>query len=294
MSIYTSPEAAERLRAWPPRFRARIAAPLEERSVATSLGETHVLVGGPADAPPLVVLHGVMASSAHVMAEVAPLLDRFRVYAPDVLGHSPLSDDTRPPLDQYGRWATEVLDGLGLGEVALCGVSYGGFVAIRAVMAAPERYCRLTLVVPGGLVAGSAWVGVTKLAVPMALYRWFPSQARLERFLTPQFTTLDPLWVSWLGDALLGFKMDMRVPPLATPEQLRGYCRPVQVFGASDDVHFPGPALLARAREVFPRVVDAELLDCKHTPPFDDPFRERLCGRIASFLQSADPVRDAL
>jgi 2-hydroxy-6-oxonona-2,4-dienedioate hydrolase len=284
VSIYTSPEAAVRLRAWHPRFRARIAAELQERTVDTRFGQTHLLVGGPPEGPPLLLLHGVMASSAHVMAEVQPLLRRFRIYAPDVLGHSPMSADHRPPLDQYGAWVTDVLDALGLSEVLLCGVSYGGFVAIRALMAAPERFSKATLVVPGGLVSGSAWDGVVRLAIPMTVYRWFPSQARLERFLSTQFTTMDEMWVSWLGDALLGFKMDMRVPPLAQPGQLDAFRKPVQVFGASDDIHFPGPALLARAQQIFPHLAESELLDCKHTPPFEDAFRERLCARIEAFL----------
>lgn len=284
MSIYTSPAAADHLRTWYPRFLARVDVPTETRTVPTRFGDTHVLVGGPVDGPPLVVLHGALASSAHVMAEVKPLLRRFRVYAPDVVGHSPMSADARLPLDGYGSWASDVLDGLGLATTALCGVSYGGFVAIRTLVAVPDRITRVSLVVPGGLVSGSAWVGITKLAIPMALYRWFPSEARLVRFLGPQLTTMDDDWVHWLGDAIRGFTLDFRAPPLATVDELRAYRGPVQVFGASDDVHFPGPALLLRAREVFANVVDSELLaDCKHTPPLDDRFREWLCSRVAAF-----------
>jgi 2-hydroxy-6-oxonona-2,4-dienedioate hydrolase len=231
-------------------------------------------------------LHGALASSAHVLPEVGPLLRRFRVYAPDVPGHSPIGADVRLPLDGYGPWVTDVLDGLGLARTALCGVSFGGFVATRAAVSAPERITKLVLVVPGGLVTGPAWAGITKLAVPMALYRWFPSEARLATFLRPQFTELDDFWAPWIGEAVRGFKLDFRAPPLASVDELRAFTAPVQVFGASDDIHFPGPALLARAKEVFPNVVDTELLHCKHTPPFRADFREPLCTRIAGFLSS--------
>lgn len=289
MTIYSEPAAAERLRAFYPRFLARVSAPTEARTVSTRFGETRVQVGGPEHAPPLVVLHGALASSAHVLAEVGPLLRRFRVYAPDIIGHSPMSADARMPLDGYGLWAKDVLDGLGLDKTALCGVSYGGFVAQCAVRAAPERISRLTLVVPAGLSRGSAWTGIVKLALPMAMYRMFPSEARLHAFLLPQLTTFDELWVSWMGEAILGFKLDFRAPPISGPE-LRVFAGPVQVFGASDDIHFPGPALLARAREVFSNVVDSELLpDCKHSPPFEDAFRERLCARVGDFLEGSTP-----
>ena len=285
MTIYARPEAAASLRAWYPRFLALVDAPTASRTVPTRYGDTHVLVGGPPDAPPLVLYHGAMATSAHVLSEVKPLLERFRVYAVDIIGHSPMSADARPGVEAFGPWSTDVLDGLGLATTRLCAVSYGGFVGIRTVATNPTRIERLTLVVPGGLVGGSAWRGVTELAIPMAMYRWFPTPERLERFCRPQFTTLDDLWVPWLGAALLGFKIDFDVPPLATPEQLAAYAGPVQVFGASDDIHFPGAPLLERARVVFRNVVDAELLECKHSPPFEDGFRAWLSKRIGDFME---------
>jgi hypothetical protein len=57
-------------------------------------------------------------------------------------------------------------------------------------------------------------------------------------------------------------------------------------------VSFPGAKLLARAKELLPRA-ETELLEgCRHSPPTDDAFRARLCGRIARFLGS-DAARDA-
>ena len=56
--------------------------------MATRFGDTHVLVAGPVDAPSLVVLHGAMGSSAHMLGELAPLLAKFRVYSVQVIGQS--------------------------------------------------------------------------------------------------------------------------------------------------------------------------------------------------------------
>lgn len=286
MSIYATPGSREKLLAWYPRFLAKIDVPTTERTVSTRFGDTHVLIAGPEGAPPLVVMHGVMATSAHVLRELRPLLDRYRVYAVDVLGHSPMSADNRPALDAYGDWATEVLDGLGLDVVPVVGVSYGGFVTIRLLVTSPQRVSRVSLVVPGGLVNGPAWAGFTRLFWPMTMYRWFPSEARLRRLTDGLFTSWDDDWGHWLGEALLNFKMDLRVPPLATKEQLAGFKGPVQIFGADGDVSFPGGPAIARAKEVFANVADAHLFeDTRHSPPFDDAFRERLCARIASFLE---------
>jgi hypothetical protein len=57
---------------WYHRFRAKVPVPAEEATVATSFGKTHALLAGPAGAPPLVVLHGALATSAHVLPELAP------------------------------------------------------------------------------------------------------------------------------------------------------------------------------------------------------------------------------
>jgi len=288
VTIYQSPEAADRLRSWYPKFLARIDVPTTTRTVPTRYGDTNVLVAGPEDGPPVVLFHGAMASSAHVLSEAKGLPHKFRVYAPDIPGHSPMSADTRPPLDGYGPWGVDVLDALGLATTAMIGVSYGGFVATRTVAAAPDRVTRLSLVVPAGFVSGPAWAGVTRLAIPMAMYRWSPTEARLKRFLDALFTSPDALWEPWLGEALLGFKMDFRAPPAATAGELKAFTRPVQVFGADNDINFPGAPLIEKARKVFPNVVDSELIaNCKHSPRFDDEFRTWLSDRLAGFLDPA-------
>jgi pimeloyl-ACP methyl ester carboxylesterase len=81
--------------------------------------------------------------------------------------------------------------------------------------------------------------------------------------------------------------MDMRVPPLATPEDVSSYKGPTLVLGADDDVTFPGAALIARAKELFPGA-EVELLEgCKHCPPVEDDFRARTASRVHAFLERA-------
>lgn len=277
------------MEAWHDHFRARIPVPTESRTVATRFGATHVLSAGPAGAPPLVVLHGGLASSAHALGELGPLLARFRVHAPDVIGQSVKSAAVRLPEDDatYGAWVVEVLDALGLARPHVCGVSHGGFVALRAAALAPARIDRLVLIVPAGLVAGSPWVGITEVLIPMAVYRAFPTDARLRRFVRAQLTTPDPDWTAYLGDAVRGYRIEMRAPPLLGAGALAGFDRPTLVFGASEDVHFPGPKLLARAKALIPHAEVALLEGCRHTLPTEDAFRGSLAERIRRFLGAA-------
>ncbi|WP_437949319.1 alpha/beta hydrolase [Sorangium sp. So ce296] len=285
--IFRSPEARARIATWFERFREKAPVPTRAREVSTRFGATHVLVAGPEHAPPLVCVHGAMASSAHLLPELGPLLTRFRVYAVDVIGQSVKSADVRVPVEgpAYAEWLTDVLDALGLPRAHLLGVSWGGFVALRMAEIAPSRINRLVLIVPGGVVSGPVWQGLTRVAIPMALYRAFPSEDRLARLVSGLFTTQDAMWGPYFGDAVRSYRLDMRIPPLATPEALAGFTRPALVFGADDDVSFPGAKLLARAKVLLPRA-ETELLEgCRHSPPTDDAFRARFGGRIARFLE---------
>jgi pimeloyl-ACP methyl ester carboxylesterase len=286
-SAFRGEQARSVLLRWYEHFRNRLKVPTESRTVRTRFGDTHVLVGGPETGPSVVVLHGALASSAHVLHELAPLLERFRVYAVDIVGQSVKSADARPSVsnNDYGAWLTDVLDGLSLQRTHVVGVSWGGFVAIRLAASAPERIDRLALLVPAGVVNGSPWDGLLKVGLPMMLYRLSPSERRLKAFVRNLLTTTDDDWMPFLGDAIRACNMEMRVPALAKPEELTRLKAPTLVLGADLDVSFPGQKLLARAPELFPALTDQELLkNCLHCPPTTDAFRRWLSERISGFL----------
>lgn len=286
MNVFRNEASHRRLAAWYPRFRARIPGPVETRDAETRHGRTHVLLAGPPDAPPLVVVHGALASSAHAVPEIAPLLDRFRIIAPDLPGQSPMSADVRLPLDgaACGGWLTDVLNAVAVPRAALLGVSWGGHVALRAAAHAPDRFTHLVLLVPAGIVATPAWPALRRVALPMLGWRLFSREASLRAFADATFTTPDEDWVRWIGDALHHYRTDFAAPPLATPADVAGFRGPVLVFGAEHDLSFPGDALLARARELFPHAETERIAGSKHAPPMDDTFRAWLSERVARFL----------
>jgi pimeloyl-ACP methyl ester carboxylesterase len=286
-SAFRGEQAKAVLSRWHDHFRGRLKVPTESRTVKTRFGDTHVLVGGPEAGPRVVVLHGALASSAHVLHELAPMLERFRVHAVDIVGQSVKSADARPSVsnNEYGEWLGDVLDGLSLQRTHVVGVSWGGFVAIRLAALAPERIHRLALVVPAGVVNGSHWDGFTKVVLPMMMYRLSPSERRLKAFVRNLLTTTDDDWAPFIGDAVRSCNMDMRVPALARPEELQALKAPTLVLGADGDVSFPGQRLLARASELFPTLADRELIQgCLHCPPTTDAFRRWLAERISGFL----------
>jgi 2-hydroxy-6-oxonona-2,4-dienedioate hydrolase len=281
--------AEKKMADWFETFRSAIGFPTESRVVETTVGRTHVLIAGPPDGEPLVCLHGALATSAHLLPELGGLVDRYRIYAIDVMGQSVMSENRRLALDDdsYGHWLREVTTGLGLERFALFGVSWGGFVALRAARATPEAIRALVLLVPAGLVAGSAWAGFTKIGWPMFTYRLAPSDDRLQRLVSALFSSADAQWTKYFGDAVLAYRLDMRIPPLLRPADVANYTGPTLILGADEDVSFPGGALVARARELFPRAEIELLENCKHCPPTGNDFRARTAKRIGTFLAEA-------
>jgi len=291
--IFRDTAGRRTLEGWYGRFLSRVRAPVAHREVPTAHGPSHVLCVGDPALPPLLCLHGALASSAHAATELGPLAQRFHVLLPDLPGQSVRGPEVRLPVktDAHARWALEVLDGLGLASVDVYGISWGGFVALQTATTAPARVRRLVLLAPAGVVSGPVWAGLTRLAIPLMLYRSFPSEARLRRFMSALVTTWDDQWTAYLGDAMRIFVPDLRPPPLATAEQLHGFRTPTLVVGAEQDLSFPGPKLLARARELIPHAQVELIPECRHIPPMTDAFRGWMAERVTGFLAAAGPER---
>lgn len=137
-------------------YRALLAewpVPNEQRRIATREGETFVVVCGPADAPPLVLLHGAQANTLAYMFDAAAWSQHFRVYAIDMIGEAGFSAEMRPPLDSdaHALWLDDVLDGLGVARAAFVGTSLGGWLALDYATRRPQRVARLALLCPAGI-----------------------------------------------------------------------------------------------------------------------------------------------
>ena len=75
-----------------------------------------------------------------------PLAKNFRVIAYDQRG---LGQTQKPPgpyeMEDYSKDAIALLDSLGIGQVHLVGVSFGGMVGLHIALQFPERMKRIVL-----------------------------------------------------------------------------------------------------------------------------------------------------
>ncbi|MCI4064901.1 alpha/beta fold hydrolase [Micromonospora sp. R77] len=246
ISGFTSDRARERFLDAYERVRLRVW-PAEAVAVdlPTSFGTTRVYRYGDGDAVPFVLLPGAGGNALSWHPYVRRLGRDRPVIAVEPVGEPGRSVQSRP-LDGAGdwaRWLDEVLAGLSVDRVHLVGCSFGGWVALRHALHAPDRLAGLVLLDPAGFgrVGGRflAWVllsGVAGLA-PAPVRR---AAARLLRNATLRDDELMALM-----RATFGFRRRHPVPPPVTDDELRRLAVPALVLLGARSQLYDAPALAA-------------------------------------------------
>lgn len=274
--------------AWYDRQLAALPVPHDERDVDTVAGRTHLVLAGPPDGEPLVLVHGGGASAAMLRDEIAYYASAgFRVLAPDIPGHLGRSAPRMLPYDDatLGRWLEELMTAAGFGDANLIGWSFGGFVVLKLAAHAPHRIRRAALLVPAGLVAVSLWRGrrlvfARLMAAVTGNVKW---RERLLRHMHAPGTTPDPFNFE-LGLMIIeNWVYDLRPYPLFRPEQLQGLRAPMLVMAGELDPIFESDAALAAARRVIPNVTAERIDGCGHV--FDAEHIPTIRARTIEFLR---------
>lgn len=107
---------------------------------------------GDRSAEPLLLIHGMAGSSRAWVPVIGPLAAKYRVIAPDLLGHG-RSDKPRTDysLGAFAVWIRDLLDELDIPAATLVGHSLGGGIALQVAHQHREYCRRLVLVNSGGL-----------------------------------------------------------------------------------------------------------------------------------------------
>src|SRR6201993_5016729 len=102
--------------------------------------------------PALLLIHGMAGSSATWQAIIPQLSKKYRVIAPDLLGHG---ESAKPrgdySLGAFAVWLRDLLDELAVTQATVVGHSLGGGVAMQFVYQHPDYCRRLVLISSGGL-----------------------------------------------------------------------------------------------------------------------------------------------
>ncbi|WP_167106556.1 alpha/beta fold hydrolase [Mycobacterium sp. DL592] len=106
----------------------------------------------------ILLIHGMAGSSQTWRSVIRPLSRKYRVVAPDLLGHG---NSAKPRSDySLGAFAVslrDLLDELGVAQATVVGHSLGGGVAMQFVYQHPDYAQRLILIGSGGLGPDVGW-----------------------------------------------------------------------------------------------------------------------------------------
>jgi pimeloyl-ACP methyl ester carboxylesterase len=127
----------------------------ESKMVDTSYGQTYVRIGGPIDAPPLVLLPGANATSLLWVPNIEAFSKHYRTYAVDNIydfGRSVYTRTIRSP-DDFVYWLDDLFSALELGDdINLVGLSYGGWLTSQYALRFPNRLDKMVLLAPAATV----------------------------------------------------------------------------------------------------------------------------------------------
>ncbi|WP_179006761.1 alpha/beta fold hydrolase [Winogradskyella forsetii] len=122
----------------------------EELYITTTNGIAHVIVSGPKNGEPVVLLHGMNASSTMWYPNIEALTENHRVFAIDFIlepGKSYLYNDIES-VEKVIDWYKEVLFVLELDSFHVIGASKGGWLAVNLALKHQEKIKSLVLLSP--------------------------------------------------------------------------------------------------------------------------------------------------
>jgi pimeloyl-ACP methyl ester carboxylesterase len=251
-------------------------------------GRIHVVERG--QGPPIVLLHGIMLTSALWVHQLRELADHHRVIALDLRGHGQsLPGSEGSGIERLASDVASVLDVLGVENAVVVGHSMGGMVALQMAVDMPldVRRRRLAGIVLTSTTAGPfatlpGWAGVVRTtgpvtaralllgerwgakALPSRDLRWWlvrlgfgaDAPAAQVRFVEAMHRGTPSRTLADLIPSLAAFDLSARLGSLDLPVLV--------VVGSHDKL--TAPRLARRMAAALPEATLVELPRCGHMP----------------------------
>lgn len=268
MSIYKTKSGRDNSLELYDRQLLKIGKSFSDIYVQTSFGKTHIVEIGNSNETPLLVFHGGNSTSAYNLLMCKFLLEDFRVYAVDLIGHPGKSDEvclSHTGYD-YGKWASEVIDKLGYDKMPCFGGSFGGGVLAKLICVAPEKIEKAVLVVPAG-INNALPVSSIKMLIPLLQYRITKKEKYLIKtalYMALDKSILDDDTLDILRDSFDNVKTKVGMPTNISPKKVSGYGAPTLVIASEKDCLFPAKKVLSKAKRIFTNCRTYELKGSGH------------------------------
>jgi pimeloyl-ACP methyl ester carboxylesterase len=231
--------------------------PVEDWEIPTRFGTTHALVSGPAEAPPVFLLHAAFGTGAtQWFPNVVRLSRHHRLVALDFVGAPGLGEQTAPILGRAdcAAWLSDVIDYFDLASVDLVGSSQGGWLALNLAVAQSERVGRLALLAPAASLMPFRRAAIVSIHLGPFMPGWTAGPS-----MRPIFGNryeIDERIVDLLAMSLRHYRYQQRpvYPDVFSDEELRSVrARTLVMLGEKEIIYDPIPAL-ERAESLIPSV----------------------------------------
>lgn len=266
----------------------------ESITVPTRFGDTHMVAAGPADAPPVILLHGMEGNAASWRLQLAGLYGRFRLYALDIIGSAGKSAPTRLSHDnhEHAEWLDDVITALNIDKVNLVGISNGSWVILKYAAYAPARIAKAVLMSANGIAPVRFPYSLARLVdrpavrnAKDALAGALLTRDMVTRAVSGTYvadTSADPHEIEWFY--LLAKHYRFRFPPgPVSDDALASLTAPTLLLMGESEQFFPLKAVLARAKRLIPGLVAAEVVPgVGHNMCTDNPTL--INNRLSEFL----------
>lgn len=289
ISVFTSPQGKARVMKKYQAILDRWPVPYNELTVPTSFGDTYVIASGPRDAPPVVLLHALLAIATSWYQNVEALSGSYR-YAVDIVGEGNRSCARAPikSMDEFLHWFRELIDGLGIDTLYLVGNSYGGLTAAYYAMKLPERVRKLVLIGPASTIHSMPAFYI-HMFIPKMFYMIFPRLSGIDRAMQGSMDWMhngmprDPLWAPLFHGCLVyGLSMNQVFPKVYSKDEFAQIkAKVLLILGEKEAIYRPQPAMKA-ARTLIPHVEFELVPDAHHITALAQPGRVN--QRLLQFL----------
>lgn len=266
--------------------------PFTELDLKTSYGNAHVIVSGPENAQPLVLLHGMNASSTMWYPNIRSFSENHRVYAIDFLlepGKSACEggvDDT----DDIMNWYFEIFKQLKLEKFSIVGASRGGWLAINIALHSQKSVNKLALLSPA---QAFTWIRPKAGVLANVTYTMSPKRKNLRSTLETMTYNVDKLEQDYIDQYFIATKeADMskcilQMTPFSD-KQLESLTMPVLILIGDNDIINDDKSLESATKHVLHAKVGT-IQNAGHFLSFDQP--EEVDKRVLDFLGKKEPEK---
>lgn len=241
--------------------------PYTEEDVKTSFGTAHVIMAGPKNEKPLVLLHGMDASSTMWYPNIKALTKNHRAYAIDFIMEPGKSTLTAKPLssEEILKLYNEVFNHYKLKNFDIVAASRGGWIATLLATQKTNSIDKIVLLSPAQTFKFIDKVGKTSSALMLKL---FPNEKKFGKTLTTFSTHPEKISPIYKRQFYLANKYAksnsslLKMTPFSNDE-LRSISNPILVLIGDHDV-INGDDSVERAKEFLPRNKTRIIKDAGH------------------------------